>query len=75
MVTPSVVPGLAHLVTTASLLLDPGIRPRAVSEMLEHSAVGIALDLYSHITPTYTSGRRSGSANTEAQVSTRSAAV
>jgi integrase len=37
--------------TAASLLLDQGIHPKIVSEMLGHSAVGITLDLYSHVTP------------------------
>ena len=37
--------------TAASLLLDQGIHPKIVSEMLGHSSVGITLDLYSHVTP------------------------
>lgn len=37
--------------TAASLMLDQGIHPKIVSEMLGHSAVGITLDLYSHVTP------------------------
>ena len=37
--------------TAASLLLDQGIHPKIVSEMLGHSAVAITLDLYSHVTP------------------------
>lgn len=64
--------------TAASLLLDQGIHPKIVSEMLGHSAVGITLDLYSHVTPSMQHqaadaldslfgrkfGRKSGSANT-----------
>jgi integrase len=37
--------------TAASLLLDQGIHPKIVSEMLGHSTVSITLDLYSHVTP------------------------
>lgn len=37
--------------TAASLLLDQGIHPKIVSEMLGHSTVAITLDLYSHVTP------------------------
>jgi integrase len=37
--------------TAASLLLDQGIHPKIVSEMLGHSTVSITLDLYSKITP------------------------
>jgi integrase len=64
--------------TAASLLLDQGIHPKIVSEMLGHSAVGITLDLYSHVTPSMqhqaadaldalfgrNSGRKSRAANT-----------
>jgi integrase len=38
--------------TAATLLLDEGVHPKIVSEMLGHSTVGITLDLYSHVTPT-----------------------
>src|SRR5206468_1531064 len=38
--------------TGATLLLGCGANPKIVSEMLGHSSVGIALDLYSHVTPT-----------------------
>jgi integrase len=38
--------------TTATLLLDQGVHPKIVSEMLGHSSIGITLDLYSHATPT-----------------------
>ena len=37
--------------TAASLMLDQGVHPKIVSEMLGHSGVGITLDLYSHVTP------------------------
>jgi site-specific recombinase XerD len=41
---------LRHSATT--LLLELGIHPKVVSEMLGHSQIGITLDLYSHVTAT-----------------------
>ena len=38
--------------TAATLLLERGIHPKIVSEMLGHSRIAITLDLYSHVTPT-----------------------
>ena len=35
----------------ASLLLQQGVHPKVVSERLGHSAVGITLDVYSHVVP------------------------
>src|SRR5271165_6497272 len=37
--------------TAASLLLEAGINPKVVSEMLGHSSVNITLSLYAHATP------------------------
>jgi integrase len=37
--------------TAATLMLEAGIHPKVVSEMLGHSQVSITLDLYSHVTP------------------------
>ena len=37
--------------TCATLLLDQGINPKIVSEMLGHSTVAMTLDLYSHVLP------------------------
>jgi integrase len=37
--------------TAATLLLEQGIHPKVVSEMLGHSTVSITLDVYSHVTP------------------------
>ncbi len=37
--------------TAATLLLEAGINPKVVSEMLGHSSVSITLSLYSHATP------------------------
>ena len=36
----------------ATLLLELGVHPTVVSEMLGHSQIGITLDLYSHVTAT-----------------------
>jgi hypothetical protein len=36
----------------ASLLLELGIHPKVVSEMLGHSRIGTTLDLYSHVSVT-----------------------
>ena len=38
--------------TSASLLLAANIHPKVVSERLEHSSIGITLDVYSHVIPT-----------------------
>jgi integrase len=38
--------------TAATLLLEQGVHPKVVSEMLGHSTIAITLDLYSHVTPT-----------------------
>jgi integrase len=37
--------------TAATLLLERGVMPKTVSEMLGHSSVKITLDLYGHVTP------------------------
>lgn len=37
--------------TAATLLLEAGMHPKLVSEMLGHSSVTVTLDLYSHATP------------------------
>jgi integrase len=36
--------------TAATLLLEQGLHPKLVSEMLGHSTIAITLDLYSHVT-------------------------
>ena len=36
--------------TTATLLLERGVNPKVVSEMLGHSSVGFTLDVYGHVT-------------------------
>lgn len=38
--------------TCATLLLLQGVNPKIVSELLEHSSVGLTLDRYSHVLPT-----------------------
>jgi integrase len=38
--------------SAATLLLGLGIHPKIVSELLDHSQIGITLDLYSHVTAT-----------------------
>lgn len=38
--------------TAATLLLERGLHPKVVSEMLGHSQIAVTLDLYSHVTPT-----------------------
>jgi integrase len=45
--------------TAATLLLEAGINPKVVSEMLGHSSVNITLSLYAHVTPAmhYTASR------------------
>jgi integrase len=37
--------------TAATLLLQQGVHPKVVSELLGHTDVGITLDLYSHVSP------------------------
>jgi integrase len=37
--------------TAATLLLERGVNPKAVSEMLGHSSVAVTLTLYGHVTP------------------------
>lgn len=37
--------------TAATLLLESGVNPKIVSEMLGHSHISITLSLYSHVTP------------------------
>lgn len=37
--------------TCATLALEAGVNPKAVSEMLGHSRVQVTLDLYGHVTP------------------------
>jgi len=38
--------------SAATLLLQEGVHPKIVSEMLGHTRIGTTLDLYSHVTPT-----------------------
>jgi integrase len=38
--------------TAATLLLDRGVNPKIVSEMLGHASISITLDTYSHVLPT-----------------------
>jgi integrase len=38
--------------SAATLLLEQGIHPKIVSEMLGHTRISTTLDLYSHVTPT-----------------------
>jgi len=35
----------------ATLLLQQGVHPKVVSEMLGHSSIGLTLDTYSHVIP------------------------
>ncbi len=37
--------------TAATRLLEQGVHPKVVSEMLGHASVAITLDIYSHVTP------------------------
>ncbi|HEX6876457.1 MAG TPA: site-specific integrase [Nocardioidaceae bacterium] len=37
--------------TAATLLLQQGVHPKVVSEMLGHADVGVTLDIYSHVSP------------------------
>lgn len=38
--------------TAATLLLEQGINPKVVQEMLGHAHISITLGLYAHVTPT-----------------------
>lgn len=42
--------------TAATLLLERGIHPKIVSEMLGHTSISITLDLYSHVSETMQRG-------------------
>ena len=42
--------------TAATLMLEQGIHPKVVSEMLGHSRISTTLDLYSHVTPSLQRG-------------------
>ena len=35
----------------ATLLLEAGVHPKVVQERLGHSAISVALDVYSHVIP------------------------
>jgi hypothetical protein len=37
--------------TAATLLLERGVNPKEVSEMLGHASVAVTLTLYGHVTP------------------------
>src|SRR5262245_1667300 len=37
--------------TAATLLLQRGVHPKVVSELLGHSSIGLTLDIYSHVIP------------------------
>ncbi len=37
--------------TTSALMLERGVHPKFVSEILGHSTIAITLDTYSHVTP------------------------
>jgi integrase len=37
--------------TAATRLLEQGVHPKVVSEMLGHASVAITLDIYSHVSP------------------------
>ncbi len=37
--------------TAATLLLERGINPKIVSEMLGHADISVTLGIYSHVTP------------------------
>jgi integrase len=37
--------------TTASALLEAGVHPKVVQELLGHSTVAVTLDTYSHVAP------------------------
>jgi len=38
--------------TVATLLLEQGVHPKVVSELLGHANIGITLDRYSHVSMT-----------------------
>jgi integrase len=38
--------------TTATTLLEAGVHPKVVQDLLGHSTIAITLDTYSHVTPT-----------------------
>ena len=38
--------------TAATPMLAQGVHPKVANEMLGHAAIGITLDLYSHVSPT-----------------------
>src|SRR5581483_3044221 len=38
--------------SAATILLDLGIHPKVVQEMLGHSQIGMTMDIYSHVLPT-----------------------
>jgi integrase len=37
--------------TTASVLLEVGIHPKVVQDLLGHSTIAVTLDTYSHVAP------------------------
>jgi integrase len=37
--------------TTASTLLEAGVHPKLVQDLLGHSTIAVTLDTYSHVTP------------------------
>jgi integrase len=37
--------------TAATLMLQQGVHPKVVSELLGHSSIGLTLDVYSHVIP------------------------
>jgi integrase len=38
--------------TTATILLEAGVHPKVVQDLLGHSTIAITLDTYSHVAPT-----------------------
>lgn len=38
--------------TAATLILQEGLHPKVVQEMLGHSSISVTLDIYSHVAPT-----------------------
>lgn len=38
--------------TAATLMLQEGVHPKVVQEMLGHSSISVTLDIYSHVAPT-----------------------
>jgi site-specific recombinase XerD len=50
--TPAVKPwACTQAYTVATMLLLQGVTPKVVSEIIGHSAISMALDLYSHVLP------------------------